>query len=318
MTAFGEFEFIAELLAPLAAEGGLGLTDDAAILPKLRHGEAWTVTNDMMVEGVHYLADDLPDLIARKLIRVNVSDLAAMGARPVGYTLALSSDGKRNRDWFARFCSGLAEDQAAFGIGLFGGDTTSTPGPFTLSLTAFGAAPRGEALRRNGARPGDAVWVSGTLGDAALGLRVLQGALAVPEDVAEILARRYRLPEPRPELGQSLRGLATSCLDVSDGLAADLGHVAKHSRVGIEIDADRVPVSDAARAAMKHDAALAPLPLTGGDDYELAFTLPDGMEPPEAGRVHCTRIGRVIEGDAVSVLRNGQPVTLESAGWRHF
>ncbi|WP_417518849.1 thiamine-phosphate kinase [Minwuia sp.] len=317
MSGFGEFEFIADLLAPLAGDTAFNLTDDAALLPRLGHGEAWTVTKDAMVEGVHFLPDDPADLIARKLLRVNLSDLAAMGARPAGYMLSLSLDRTKGRDWLASFCAGLAEDQRTFVISLFGGDTTSTPGPASFSLTAFGAVRRGAELRRNGAQPGDRVFVSGTLGDAALGLRVLQQQAVVSDQDADYLGGRYRLPQPRVALGQALVGRASACLDVSDGLLADLGHIAKHSAVGIEIDLAAVPVSDATRRLIGADPDLAHIALNGGDDYELAFTLPAGAGLPEAA-VQVTQIGRVIDGAGVKVMRDGQPVTVNRPGWRHF
>lgn len=318
MSGFGEFEFIAELLAPLSAEGAFGLTDDAAVLPSLKHGEAWCVTKDAMTMGVHFRPEDDADLIARKLMRTNISDLAAMGARPVGYFLALALDGRRDRDWLRRFCEGLAQDQAEFGVALYGGDTTSNPALVTMSLTAFGALPRGQELRRNGARPGDNVWVTGTIGDSALGLEVLKAPDTFPEEHGEWLTSRYWLPQPRPAFGQALRGQATSCLDISDGLLADLGHVAKHSGVAIEIDHDAVPLSEAAQAILTQHPDLALLPFTGGDDYELAFTLPEGIEPPEHGDLRCTRIGRVTDGEGVRLIRHGEIVSTDKAGWRHF
>lgn len=318
MSGFGEFEFIAELLAPLSAEGAFGLTDDAALLPPLKHGEAWCVTKDAMTAGVHFLPDDDPDRIARKLMRTNISDLAAMGARPVGYFLALALNGSCDRAWLQRFCDGLAQDQAQYGVALYGGDTTSNPELVTMSLTAFGALPRGQELRRNGARAGDSVWVTGTIGDAALGLEVLRDPDAFPAEHGERLASRYWLPQPRPAFGQDLRGHATACLDISDGLLADLGHIAMHSGVGIAIDHDTVPLSAAARAILEQRPDLALLPFTGGDDYELAFTLPEGVEPPEHTDLRCTRIGRVTDGEGVTLIRDGKIVSTDKAGWRHF
>ena len=267
--ALSEFAFIAERLRPLAAgtPGALGLADDAALLDPPAGAEL-VLTKDAMVAGVHFLPDDPPGDVAKKLLRVNLSDLAAMGAAPLGYLLALIRPKATAEDWLADFCRGLAEDQARFGIGLLGGDTVSTPGPLALSLTALGHVPRGTALRRCGARPGDDVWVSGTLGDAALGLKVLQGELAVADEVRAPLVERYRLPQPRLALGEALRGLASAALDVSDGLLADLGHILETSKLGAEIRAAALPLSPAARTLPgAPDAALA-----GGDDYELLFT----------------------------------------------
>jgi thiamine-monophosphate kinase len=317
MTRSGEFDMIARWLAPLAGDGAFGLTDDAAVLPKLSHGEAWTITKDTMVAGVHFFPDDDPDLIARKLMRVNLSDLAAMGARPVGYLLSLSLSPDQDDAWTESFCSGLRRDQEAFDVSLFGGDTTSTPGPLTMSLTAFGAVGRGAELRRNGARPGDAVWVSGTIGDAALGLALLKEEVAEPPSDGGLLIARYWLPQPRIALGRSLAGRATACLDVSDGLLGDLDHIAGHSGVGIEIEADAVPLSAPARRLVRRDAAWGGIALTGGDDYELAFTLPEGQTPPES-EVRLTRIGRVLDGEGVTVVRDGRLVEVKGRGWRHF
>ena len=266
----GEFEFIARRLRPLATTpGALALTDDAALLDPAA-GRQLVLTKDAMVAGVHFLPDDPPGQIAQKLLRVNLSDLAAMGAAPLGYLLALARPKEISDAWLDEFCAGLAADNAAFGIALLGGDTVSTPGPLTLSLTAIGEVPTGSALLRSGAGPGDDVWVSGTLGDAALGLKVLQGALDVTEPARTFLIERYRLPQPRLALGQALRGIASAAIDVSDGLVADLGHILETSGVGAALHADALPLSEAARDLPgARDAALA-----GGDDYELLFTAP--------------------------------------------
>lgn len=318
MPGFGEFDFIAELLAPLAADGAFGLADDAALLPPLPDGEAWVVTKDAMVMGTHFRPEDTPDLVARKLLRTNLSDLAGMGAQPVGYLLALALPKTCDQRWLTSFCKGLAEDQRAYDIGLFGGDTTSTDGQLTLTLTALGTVPRGQELRRNGACPGDGVWVTGTLGDAAFGLLELEKSLGVGKEGGDFLASRYWLPRPRLSAGLALRGTASACLDISDGLIADLGHIANRSQCGIEVDFDLIPLSDAARAAIRMRPELEKLPLHGGDDYELAFTLPDTVVPGDVEAVRLTRIGRVIEGDSVKVIRKGDVVPVDKAGWRHF
>ncbi|PJK28692.1 thiamine-phosphate kinase [Minwuia thermotolerans] len=317
MSRSGEFEIIERLLAPLAGEGAFSLSDDAAVLPELSHGEAWVATKDAMVAGVHFLADDPPDLIARKLVRVNLSDLAAMGASPMGYLLAFALSPDCDDDWLEAFVAGLAEDQRIFGIALYGGDTVSTPGPVTLSLTALGRVERGRELRRNGARAGDAVYVSGSVGDAALGLKCLQEELAVSAGYRKTLVDRYRLPEARVRLGPALIGSATACQDVSDGLAADLGHIARRSGAGMEIEADLVPISQAARAAIAAGSGLETLPFTGGDDYELVFTAPVDAVLPDVG-VPLTRIGRVVAGDGVRFMSRGGEISLRQAGWRHF
>lgn len=319
----GEFGVIADLLAPLAADGAFGLTDDAALLPELPTGEGWVVTKDAMVAGVHFLPDDPPEQVARKLLRVNLSDLAAMGAVPRGYLLACAWTPETTRDWIAGFVDGLAADQAAFGISLFGGDTVSTPGPLTLSLTALGTARRDALLRRNGAAVGDDVLVTGTLGDAALGLRVLQGALELSETHAAFLGDRYRLPQPRTALGPALAGLATAAQDISDGLLADLGHIAHHSGVGVEVHLELLPLSVAAREALVERPDLAQLPLNGGDDYELVFTAPPAqraaiMAQASTTGTPVTRIGRVVAGDGVTPFAAGRPMPVRGQGWQHF
>lgn len=319
----GEFGLIADLLAPLAAEGAFGLTDDAALLPELPAGEGWIMTKDAMVAGVHFLPDDPPDLIARKLLRVNLSDLAAMGAVPSGYLLACAWTPETTRDWIEGFVNGLAADQAEFGIGLYGGDTVATPGPLTLSLTAFGTAPRQALLRRNGARVGDDVIVSGTLGDAALGLRVLQGTLDAAPEHATFLGQRYRLPQPRTTLGPALAGLASAAQDISDGLLADLGHIARLSGVGVEVHLELLPLSVAARECLVERPDLAQLPLNGGDDYELVFTAPPALrdevrEKAATTGTPVTRIGRVVEGESVSPFAAGRPLPVRDRGWQHF
>ncbi len=324
----GEFELIARYFAPLAeaAPGAQGLLNDAAVFDPAR-ADSLVLTLDTMVEGVHFLAEDPPGLIGRKLLRVNLSDLAAMGARPRGYLLATAFPKDLDEAWIAAFAAGLAEDQAIFGIALYGGDTVSTPGPLTLSLTAFGEVPQGRALSRAGARARDLVYVSGTIGDGALGLRVLRGeypALSAEERAA--LAARYQLPEPRLALGEALaaQGLASAALDVSDGLVGDLGHIAQASGVAAEIEAGAVPLSPAARAALSSDPALLPGLLSGGDDYELLFS----AAPERAGELAdlaqaldlpLAPIGRLVAGSGVRVLdQKGREMGLSEAGWRHF
>jgi thiamine-monophosphate kinase len=318
--SLGEFELIDRLLKPLAegCSGALGLLDDAALVD-VPPGRQLVVAKDAIVAGVHFLTDDPPELIAGKLLRVNLSDLAAMGAEPLGYLTALARPRDIDDAWLRRFTAGLAADQKRFDCHLLGGDTTSTPGPLALSLTILGLVPRGRALLRSGARPGDDVWVSGTLGDAALGLRVLRG-LAVTEEEALELVDRYRTPRPRLALGQALRGIASAAIDVSDGLVADLGHVCAASGVAATIDASRLPLSPVARGVPgARDAALA-----GGDDYELLFTVPPDrrseVERLAASLDHgVTRIGVVATGRSVRVMDgDGRPLALDRTGWRHF
>jgi thiamine-monophosphate kinase len=317
----GEFEFIARRLRPLAAGTGaaLALTDDAALLDP-PPGQQLVLTKDAMVAGVHFLPDDPPGQIAQKLLRVNLSDLAAMGASPLGYLMAMARPAGLDEAWLESFCDGLAADQAEFGIGLLGGDTVSTPCPITLSLTAIGSVPAGAALRRDAAEPGDDIYVSGTLGDGALGLSVLRGKLTPGAAVSAFLVDRYRRPQPRLDLGLALRGIAHAAIDVSDGLLADLGHILETSEVGAEVLADKLPLSLAGRDLDgAREAALA-----GGDDYELLFTAPPGRRGAIEAiarklALPLTHIGR-IEAQAGLRLRDaqGRPVAVRKAGWRHF
>jgi thiamine-monophosphate kinase len=273
------------------------------------------VSSDAIVESVHFLPDDPPQTVGRKLLRVNLSDLAAMGATPLGYLLTVSVPVATPSAWFAAFAAGLAIDQTLFGIRLLGGDTTSTPGPISLTATVIGHAAPGRALRRSGARPGDGIWVTGTIGDGALGLRALRGQLADPDG---FLSDRYRLPRPR--LGLSLAGIVSAAMDVSDGLVQDCGHLCRASAVSAQIHAARVPLSDAALAA-----GLLPICLTGGDDYELLLAVPAAQEPAllvECGHhgIAVARIGTFGPGaPTVTVLdTSGQPITLQTAGWSIF
>ena len=263
-----------------------------------------------MVAGVHFLPDDPAALVGRKLLRVNLSDLAAMGATPLHYLMTVSAPRDTPDAWFAGFAAGLAEDQAAFGITLLGGDTTHTSGPMTLSLTCIGHVAPGGAVRRVGARAGDEVWVTGTIGDGALGLLAAQGRLGDPGGV---LAGRYRLPQPR--LGLLRPGLVAAAMDVSDGLVQDLGHLARAAGLGAEIEADLVPRS-------RREAEWLATCLTGGDDYELVMAVRPGSELAEAAALAgmaVTRIGRFVPGAGVRVLGgDGAEIALDRAGWSHF
>ena len=322
MAGLTEFEMIGRLFAPLAASypGALGLTDDAALVD-VAPGHQLVVTKDAMVAGVHFLADDPPGLIARKLLRVNLSDLAAMGARPFAALMACAFPRGTTDDWLRAFADGLGEDCRAYGIALIGGDTVATPGPLTLSLTALGQVPAGTALRRSGARAGDLVWVSGTIGDGALGLAAVTGRLpGLAADHAAWLAGRYRLPEPRLALGLRLAGLASAAMDVSDGLVADLGHLCRASGLDAEIDAARVPLSAAAKAALAGDQEPLATLLAGGDDYELLFTAPEAAGVLNSLGLPVTAIGRMVEGSGVvRVLGpDGAALVLPATGWRHF
>ncbi|MBB3882810.1 thiamine-phosphate kinase [Acetobacter oeni] len=319
-----EFAFIRRHFLALAGPGALGLTDDAAVFTPPA-GRELVIAVDAMVEGVHFLPDDPPETIGRKLLRANLSDMAAMGARPSGWLLTLAcpdraAEPRFNEAWFAAFAGGLAEDQRLFGLSLLGGDTTSTRGPLVLSLTIVGDVVPGRALRRNGARDGDGLWVTGTIGDGALGLKVLLGELA---DRDGWLAGRYRLPSPR--LGPDLAGIAHAAMDVSDGLVQDAGHLARESGLGVVIEADAVPLSAAARALVTGRDDLLAVCLTGGDDYELLLAVPDDEAAAlqaccAAAGVLVTRIGRFgAERAGVRVCRaDGAVFPLARTGWSHF
>ncbi|MFN5210410.1 thiamine-phosphate kinase [Brevundimonas sp.] len=323
--ATDEFGTLDRLFRPLAHPvWGRGLTDDVGVVPS-RPGHDLVLTKDAIVEGVHFLPDDPFDLVARKLLRVNLSDLAAKGAEPFGYLLACHWSSRCG--WPAReaFAAGLAEDQAAFGLGLIGGDTVSTPGPASFSATLLGWAPRDGIVGRAGARPGDLVLVTGTIGDGGLGLQAAQGRLELERELAETLAARYRLPEPRLVFGAALPGRAHASADVSDGLAADAGRIAAASGVAIALDLGHLPLSAAARAWVDSradpDAALAFL-ATAGDDYEIVLTCAPAaeaelMRAAAALHLRLTTVGRVTDGEGVSVTRWGRHLPLERQGWRH-
>ena len=320
----GEFGLIARFFAPLAGPEGLNLGDDAAIVPPPPDGHDLVVTCDTMVCGNHFLAKDEPDGIGRKLLAVNLSDLAAMGAAPAHYVLATSWPEEPAEGWLTAFTSGLEQMQRAHGISLIGGDTTRTEGPLTLTLTAFGYVARGTALRRSGARRGDLIFVSGTVGDAALALHLAGEPLSVRAPGFDFLSNRLHRPTPRVSLGQALVGLASSAMDVSDGLVADLSHIAEQSGVGADIDAASLPLSDAAAAVLTGEPDLLVRVLTGGDDYELLFTVPPEratavLEAAKTAATTVTRIGAVRSEPGVTVLdRAGEPLSLPSAGYRHF
>lgn len=309
-----EFGEIDRLFRPLTrgAPGAFELRDDAAVIPQ-RPGFDLVVTKDAIVEGVHFPQGEAPELVARKLVRVNVSDLAAKAAEPFAAFLAVAwpqDFAGRDREHFAM---GLAADLEAFGIDLLGGDTVITPGPFTCTLTAMGWVPAGRMVRRAGARPGDKLLVSGTIGDATLGLAAVKGQI---EDPDGRLAYRYRMPEPRVDLRETLRRHATAAADVSDGLVADARHIAEASGVGLLIDLDRLPLSGAAATWLERQADVGASLLrlgTGGDDYEVVCTMASGVRKPPGFTV----IGEVREGAGVEVRAAGRAVEPGAGGWRH-
>ncbi|MCC6912753.1 MAG: thiamine-phosphate kinase [Rhodospirillaceae bacterium] len=328
--ARSEFDVIAALFAPLAknAPGAFNLKDDAAAFD-VGPGNEVVITVDTVIEGVHFLPDDPPDLVARKALRVNLSDLAAKGAVPVGFLQALSVNTAVTDAYLEQYAKGLAADVEEFKIPLMGGDTTSGPGPLAVSITAIGAVAKGKMIPRGGARPGDLLCVTGTIGDAALGLDLLRGKLKVAGRAnADHLVARYRLPRPRLAAGAAIKGRAGAGLDISDGLVADVGHICAASGVAAIIERDKIPLSDAARAAVTLEPEYWPRIFGGGDDYELAFTLPhsyagDLRRLAEEAGVPMTVIGRIAGPEdaklgAVTVLDGaGRPVEVPKGGYRH-
>jgi thiamine-monophosphate kinase len=324
----GEFERIAKFFKPLALEPfALGLTDDAALITP-PPGMDLVVTTDTLVAGVHFFVDDPPAAIARKSLRVNLSDLAAKGADPFVYTLVLTLPSSVDDDWLAAFAAALGEDQRAYGIGLVGGDMSATPGPLSITIGAFGLVPSGAMLKRSGARGGDTLFLTGSLGDAALGLLVAKGEATTSPLHAAFLLDRYRHPQPRVSTGRRLRGLATAALDVSDGLLADAAHIGRAGRVDLVIESAALPLSAAARTLVESDFRLFDTIVTGGDDYEILFTAPESVAPAlrvvaaETG-IAVTAIGEVrrAEGEgSVTLLDSfGRPVELGGpGGWRHW
>jgi len=321
----GEFETIRRLFAPLAhPEWGRGLADDVAVVPS-RPGYDLVLTKDAIVEGVHFLPNDPLDTVARKLMRVNLSDLAAKGAEPFGYLLACHWSARCGWPERMAFCDGLRVDQKAFGVALLGGDTVATPGPASFSMTLLGWTPKGRAVGRAGAQAGDLVFVTGTIGDGWLGLEAIQDRLSLDPERIAALSDHYRTPTPRIEFALPIREIASAAIDVSDGLIADLGHLAEASKVGIEIDLETVPLSSAGQAwfdsRVDEQAALEKL-VTGGDDYEIAFTASARDEAAlrrEAERRHLrlTRIGRVTLGQGVVARFGGQALSFDRPGFTH-
>lgn len=316
MTSNGEFDFISRLFRPLAGQGALDLRDDAALITQ-RLGFDLAISTDTIVEGTHYLPDDPPETVGRKLMRVNLSDCAAIGAVPYGYFLNIARPRAVDDAWFLSFAEGLAGDQRAYGLQLLGGDTTSTRGPLVLTMTILGWVAQGQALRRNAAQPGDEVWVTGQIGDATHGLAARLGDL--PDPAGRMIAR-YQQPQPR--VGLNLYGIANAVLDISDGLVQDAGHIARESQVDLALEAERVPLSSDVRTFGRPGLLRA---LSGGDDYELLITCP----PDRIAALHAemarvdipvTRIGRVVTGAGlVRVLDSkGAEIMLDRSGWQHF
>jgi len=314
-TTLGEFDLIARYFTRAPRRAALGIGDDCALLAPLPAGQQLAVSSDMLVEGRHFLSSVAPERLGHKALAVNLSDLAACGAAPIAFTLALAMP-RVDEVFLEGFARGLFALADAHGIELVGGDTTA--GPLNLCITVFGALPAGQALLRSGARAGDDLWVShpvgGGLGDARLALEVFRGNVALPGDAFEVVRLRMECPTPRVALGQALRGVASSAIDLSDGLVGDLGHVLARSRVGATLNADALPTSAVLAGLpreLRHEYTLA-----GGDDYELLFTAAPGdgfavLAAAERAGVAVTHIGsieaapdlRIVDGRGAALLR---------------
>ena len=323
-----EDSLIARYFKPLATEAGaFDLTDDAALIKS--SADDIVVTTDAVVEGVHFLADDPPDTVARKALRVNLSDLAAKGAVPAGFVLTLALRAADDA-WLAPFARALGEDAAEFRCPLLGGDTVSTPGPVTISITAFGRVLPGRMIRRAGAEPGDRVVVTGTIGDAALGLDVLKGgrlaqALAANAAGRDVLIGRYRVPQPRTALARAIRDHATAAMDVSDGFAGDLAKLCAASGVSAVIDAQSVPLSATAQSLLTRGAVGFGSILSGGDDYEILCTIPenrfDAFEAAaQLAGVPVASVGTVMAGSSAPrfIDAGGAEIALPRLSYSHF
>jgi len=325
-----EFSLIARYFAPLAtAPEALGLRDDAAVLA-LPAGQELVISCDTIVEGVHFLKDDPPETIGHKALAVNLSDLAAKGARPYAYLLALTLPNEPNEQWLEKFTGGLRALQDEAGIALVGGDTTRGSGPLSLTITALGLVPQGTSVPRRGAKAGDRVFVTGTIGDSYLGLRLLQqpdlaNTWALTKDEIAFLIRRYRQPEPRGALAIVVRNCAESAIDVSDGLVGDIEKLCRVSHVCAEIGLDLVPLSAPGRKAVAKDRDLLERMIVAGDDYEIAAAVPSVRSAKfEAEAAQCgvavAAIGTIQagEGDVTVLDREGRPITLTCKGFSHF
>ncbi len=315
----GQFELIARYFAPLARgfPGAGNLESDNAFLPADALHDL-VVKTDTVVAGVHFLPDERPGRIGAKALRVCLSDLAAGGAVPYAYQLSLALPVRWTERWIREFVRGLQADQRRYGIILSGGDTVATPGPLTVTVTAFGRVARGKGLSRAGARAGDELWVSGTIGDAAIGLLAARRRLTSPA-----LEKRYRLPQPRTRLGPLLIGVAHATADVSDGLLADAGHVADASRLAVTIERDRVPLSREVRRLLQSDPSLWNTVLGGGDDYELVIAVPPRrrkalLQAARIAGVAVSPIGRFSAGRGVRLTVGGRTVQAPRMGYVHF
>jgi thiamine-monophosphate kinase len=320
-----EDHLIARFFKPLANHpGALGLSDDAAFL-KPPAGCDLVLKADAIIGGVHFFPDDAAHTVASKALRVNLSDLAAKGARPLGFLLSLAIPKDIGEDWLAGFAEGLRGDAVLFGCPLFGGDTDRTPGPVTVSIAMFGTVPEGTMVQRAGAKPGDRVFVSGTIGDAALGVMVRDGKdWKLSESHRKHLLARYLLPQPRNALAEAVRTCASAAMDVSDGLAGDFSKLCRVSDVSADIEVARIPLSEAAKAVIAGDIGMLETAITGGDDYEIVCTVPAAKADifraaAEAAQVAVTEIGEIKAGKGARFLGpDGDALTFKRASFSHF
>lgn len=330
MPSLSEDELIARFFAPLAGSAGLGLADDAALLA-VPPGHELVLTTDMLAAGVHFFADDPPGAIARKALRVNLSDLAAKGAAPSGFLLSLGLPQDWTEEWLAAFAAALGEDAKAYACPLLGGDTVRSPAGLMLSITALGAVPDGGMIRRTGVAEGDLLYVTGTIGDAALGMRLHRGDetdrvwISCLDSASRTHLRdRYLLPQPRLGLAEALRSSARAAMDISDGLAGDLAKMLRLAGMTADIGLGDVPLSDAARQALAQEPDLAATILSGGDDYEVLCAVPPAKAAAfealagQAG-IAATALGRARRGDSPPIFRTGRgPVAFSALSYQHF
>lgn len=326
-----EDELIAAYFAPFAGEGALGLRDDAAIL-RPPPGHDIILTKDVVVAGVHFFPDDPPGVIARKALRVNLSDLAAKAAEPLGFLLGLALPQDWTADWLAAFAQGLGEDSAAYQCPLLGGDTVRTPGPLTVSVTALGAVPARKMVLREGAQAGDLIYVTGTIGDAALGLKLRLAARgddtwigAASETAAAHLRERYLLPQPRLALREALRANAHCAMDVSDGLAGDLAKMLGLTGMTAEVIAANIPVSPSAREVLQIEPNLIETICTGGDDYEILCAVPLAKSAAfetraDAAGIKVSAIASATPGNAPPAFKDaeGRSLIFARPSFQHF
>jgi thiamine-monophosphate kinase len=324
----GEDSLIARYFKPLATDpGAFGLTDDAALLKT--HEQDLVVTTDAIVEGVHFLSDDPPDTIARKALRVNLSDLASKGATPAGFVLTLALRTVED-SWLAPFARGLGEDAVRFDCPLLGGDTVSTPGPVMISITAFGRVPGGKMIHRDGAGPGDRLVVTGTIGDATLGLDILKrraagAALGGDAAAMDSLVERYRVPQPRTALSQAVRDYASAAMDVSDGLAGDLAKLCTASGVTAVVDVPSIPLSGSAASLLTRGVVGIDALVSGGDDYEILCAIPENqfdafIDAASVAGVGVSQIGTIVAGTSAPKFLDaqGRDIPLQRLSHSHF